>query len=198
MKNNLFTMKLSRPLILASNSPRRKEIMQNAGYDFSVKVKPTDESFSEDMPVEQVPVFLAKTKAECFKNEIQDDIVLCADTVVILDYQILNKPKDFADAQRMLRFQSGKAHRVITGVCIMTQEETITFSDTTFVHFKELTDWEINYYIEKCKPFDKAGSYGVQDFIGMIGIPRIEGSFYTVMGLPIHKVYEALEKYLIR
>lgn len=199
---NLIQMKLSKPLILASNSPRRKEIMHNAGYKFSVKVIPTDESFSEDIPVEEVPVFLAKTKAECFKSSLNDEIILCADTVVIIDFeaapsQILNKPSNANEAKNMLRQLSGRVHRVITGVCIMTKEETVGFADTSFVHFKELTDWEIDYYIEQCKPFDKAGSYGVQDFIGMIGIPKIEGSFYTVMGLPIHRVYEALEKYMV-
>jgi septum formation protein len=190
-------MQLSRPLILASNSPRRREIMQNAGFEFTVKVKPTDESFSSEMPVEEVPIYLAKTKAECFRNEIQDEIILCADTVVIVDGVILNKPADAAEAKQMLRLQSGKTHRVITGVCVMTQEETIAFSDTTLVTFKELTDTEIDYYIQTCKPFDKAGSYGVQDFIGMIGIPSITGSFYTVMGLPIHRVYEVLRRFIV-
>lgn len=190
-------MQLSRPLILASNSPRRREIMQNAGFEFTVKVKPTDESFSSEMPVEEVPVYLAKTKAECFKDEIQNEIILCADTVVIVDGKILNKPANATEAKAMLQLQSGKTHRVITGVCIMTNEETITFSDTTFVTFKELSDSEIDYYIKTCKPFDKAGSYGVQDFIGMIGIPSITGSFYTVMGLPIHLVYENLKRFIV-
>jgi septum formation protein len=171
--------------------------MQNAGFEFTVKVKPTDESFSSEMPVEEVPIYLAKTKAECFRNEIQDEIILCADTVVIVDGVILNKPADAAEAKQMLRLQSGKTHRVITGVCVMTQEETIAFSDTTLVTFKELTDTEIDYYIQTCKPFDKAGSYGVQDFIGMIGIPSITGSFYTVMGLPIHRVYEVLRRFIV-
>lgn len=191
-------MILSKPLILASNSPRRKEIMSNAGYDFSVKVIPTDEAFPEDMPAERVPVFLAENKAKCFENELHDEIILCADTVVVVDNQIINKPENKADAQRMLKLLSGKTHRVITGVCVLTKEEMNSFADTTFVQFKELSDWEIDNYIEKCMPFDKAGAYGVQDFIGMIGIPRIEGSFYTVMGLPIHKVYEALEKYVVK
>lgn len=190
-------MKLSKPLVLASNSPRRKEIMHNAGYDFSVKVIPTDESFSSEMPVEEVPIFLAKVKADCFRNDLTNEIIVCADTVVIVDAQILNKPANVIDATEMLRSLSGKVHKVVTGVCVMTKEETVSFSDTTLVHFKELSDWEIDYYIERCKPFDKAGSYGVQDFIGMVGIPHIEGSFYTVMGLPIHRVYEALEKYIV-
>lgn len=195
-------MKLSKPLVLASNSPRRREIMHHAGYEFTVKVIPTDESFSEEMPVEEVPVFLAHTKAECFRENLQDEIILCADTVVIIDQDnksnILNKPADHAEAKEMLRLLSGRVHRVVTGVCIMTAEETIGFADTSFVHFKKLSDWEIDYYIERCRPLDKAGAYGVQDFIGMIGIPKIEGSFYTVMGLPIHRVYEVLEKYVLR
>ncbi|GAB2618015.1 Maf-like protein [Emticicia sediminis] len=201
-------MKLSKPLVLASNSPRRKEIMHNAGYEFTVKVIPTDENFSANMPVEEVPVFLARTKAECFRENLQDEIILCADTVVIIDQEnkkslvrpstILNKPANHSEAKEMLRMLSGRVHRVITGVCVMTADETIGFADTSFVHFKELSDWEIDYYIERCKPFDKAGAYGVQDFIGMIGIPKIEGSFYTVMGLPIHRVYEVLEKYVVK
>lgn len=196
-------MKLSKPLVLASNSPRRKEIMHNAGYEFTIKVIPTDESFSANMPVEEVPVFLARTKAECFRENLQDEIILCADTVVVIDQPnqastILNKPADHAEAKEMLQKLSGRVHRVITGVCVMTADETIGFADTSYVHFKELSDWEIDYYIERCKPFDKAGAYGVQDFIGMIGIPKIEGSFYTVMGLPIHRVYESLEKYVLR
>lgn len=191
-------MQLSKPLILASNSPRRKEIMHNAGFGFSVKVIPTDEAFPADMPVEEVPAFLARNKAECFRETLCNEIVLCADTVVVVENKIINKPDDVEDARRMLRLLSNRVHRVITGVCIMTQAETITLADTTHVSFKALSEWEIEYYIHKCQPFDKAGSYGVQDFIGMIGIDRIEGSFYTVMGLPIHKVYQELEKYLLR
>ena len=191
-------MQLSRPLVLASNSPRRKEIMRNAGFSFSVKVIPTDESFPADMPVEEVPAFLARNKAACFKESLNSEIVLCADTVVVINNEIINKPDDIDDARRMLRLLSGRVHQVITGVCVMTKEETITFRDITDVTFKSLSEWEIEYYIQKCHPFDKAGSYGVQDFIGMIGITKIEGSFYTVMGLPIHRVYEALEKYMVR
>ncbi|WP_259014875.1 Maf family nucleotide pyrophosphatase [Emticicia fluvialis] len=190
-------MQLSKPLILASNSPRRKEIMHNAGFGFSIKVIPTDEVFPAEMPVAEVPAYLAKNKAECFRETLSDEIVLCADTVVIVDNEIINKPAGIDDARRMLRLLSNKVHRVITGVCMMTAEETITFSDTTYVTFKPLSDWEIEYYIQKCQPFDKAGSYGVQDFIGMIGITKIEGSFYTVMGLPIHKVYEQLQRFMV-
>ncbi|MBA4849845.1 Maf family nucleotide pyrophosphatase [Emticicia sp. BO119] len=190
-------MQLSKPLVLASNSPRRREIMYNAGFNFSVKVIPTDETFPNEMPAEEVPVFLAGNKAACFKETLEDEIILCADTVVIINDEIINKPKDIDDARRMLKLLSNSVHRVITGVCIMTKEESLSLADTTYVTFKTLSEWEIEYYIQKCHPFDKAGSYGVQDFIGMIGITRIEGSFYTVMGLPIHKVYEALKKYML-
>ncbi len=191
-------MQLAKPLVLASNSPRRKEIMQNAGFEFSVKVIPTDETFPIDMPVEEVPAFLARNKAACFSEGLTNEIILCADTVVVVENKIINKPVDIDDARRMLSLLSNRVHRVITGVCIMTKEETITLADTTYVTFKPLTEWEIEYYIQKYHPFDKAGSYGVQDFIGMIGITQIDGSFYTVMGLPIHRVYEQLEKYMIR
>ncbi len=129
-------MRLSKPLILASNSPRRKEIMQNAGYEFTVKVIPTDEIFSADMHVEEVPVYLACTKAECFRENLQNEIILCADTVVIIDQEnkkstILNKPSDQSEAKEMLRMLSGHVHRVITGVCIMTSDETVGFADTS-------------------------------------------------------------------
>jgi septum formation protein len=196
-------MKLSKPLILASNSPRRKEIMQQAGYEFTIKVIPTKENFPESMPAAEVPVFLARTKAECFREFIKDEIILCADTVVVLNHenkrsQILNKPANASEAKEMLKTLSGRVHEVITGVCVMTAEETINFADISQVYFKELTNWEIDHYIKHCEPFDKAGSYGVQDFIGMIGVRKIEGSFYTVMGLPIHRVYDTLEKYIVR
>ncbi|GAB3511551.1 Maf-like protein [Emticicia fontis] len=172
--------------------------MHNAGFEFSVKVIPTDEAFPSDMPVEEVPAFLAKNKAACFSETLGSEIILCADTVVVVENEIINKPVDVDDARRMLRLLSNRTHQVITGVCIMTKEETISLADTTHVTFKSLSEWEIEYYIQKCHPFDKAGSYGVQDFIGMIGITTIEGSFYTVMGLPIHRVYEELEKYMTR
>lgn len=188
-------MKLSHPLILASNSPRRRQILGDAGFEFTVQVKPTDEDFPPEMPGEEVPVFLARKKAQAFAPTYE--IVLTADTVVLINGEILNKPSDYAEAYGMLRKLSGHVHEVVTGVCLQTVEETIAFADVAKVHFRELTNIEIDHYIKKCKPFDKAGSYGVQDFIGMVGIDRIEGSFFTVMGLPIHRVYDALEKYIV-
>ncbi len=186
---------LTRPLILASNSPRRQQLMRDTGFEFEVKVKDTNEDFPETMPSEDVPAFLARKKAEAFRAEMDNQIILTADTIVVVDNEILNKPKDTTEATEMLRKLSGRQHQVITGVCVMTTENTETFIDITQVFFRELTDFEIDYYIKACKPFDKAGAYGVQDFIGMVGIPRMEGSYFTVMGLPVHKVYEALKRY---
>jgi septum formation protein len=189
---------LNRPLILASNSPRRQQLMRDIGFEFTVKVKDTNEDFPEIMPSEEVPAYLARKKAEAFRDEMENQIILTADTIVVVDDEILNKPKDTTEAAEMLKKLSGRQHQVITGVCIMTTESTETFIDTTQVFFRELTDFEIEYYIKTCKPFDKAGAYGVQDFIGMVGIPRMEGSYFTVMGLPVHKVYEALKRHLIQ
>lgn len=189
-------MILSRPLVVGSNSPRRKEIMAGAGFQFTVTVRPTDEKFPDDLPAAEVPVYLASLKAACFEGEMEESIILCADTVVIVDGRILNKPASREEAAVMLKLLSGRTHEVVTGVCIKTGEVYDTFSDTALVTFKELSGEEIDYYIDTCHPFDKAGSYGVQDFIGMVGIPKIEGSFYTVMGLPVHLVYEHLKKYI--
>ncbi len=190
-------LQLNKPLILASNSPRRQQLMRDAGFEFTVKVKDTNEDFPKTMPAEEVPAYLALKKAEAFRQDLSNEIVLTADTIVVVDKDILNKPKDELEAREMLRKLSGRQHQVITGVCIMTQEVTETFIDIAEVFFRDLTDLEINYYIKTCRPFDKAGAYGVQDFIGMVGIPRMEGSYFTVMGLPVHKVYEALKKYFL-
>jgi septum formation protein len=190
-------LQLNKPLILASNSPRRQQLMRDAGFEFTVKVKDTDEDFPKTMPAIEVPAYLARKKAEAFSQEVGNQIILTADTIVVIDNEILNKPKDELEAFQMLRKLSGRQHQVITGVCIMTQENTESFIDIANVFFRELTDIEIDYYIKTCRPFDKAGAYGVQDFIGMVGIPRMEGSYFTVMGLPVHKVYERLSKYFL-
>ena len=190
-------LKLNKTLLLASNSPRRQQLLRDAGFEFTVKVKDTNEDFPKTMPVDEVPAFLARKKAEAFREELGNQIILTADTIVVIDKDILNKPKDASEAREMLRKLSGRQHQVITGVCVMTAESTESFIDIAEVFFRELSDWEIDYYIENCRPFDKAGSYGVQDFIGMVGIPRMEGSYFTVMGLPVHKVYQALSKYFV-
>lgn len=189
----MFLLKL--PLVLASGSPRRRQLLADTGFAFTIETRPTDEAFPADMPVDEVAEYLARQKAAEFAADRGERLILCSDTVVILDNQILNKPVDAADAHRMLRSLSGRAHRVRTGVCLLTPEGITSFTDEAIVYFADLTDEEIDYYIRVCKPFDKAGAYGAQDFIGLVGVHRLEGSFYTVMGLPTHRVYQALLPY---
>jgi len=188
---------LSRSLVLASNSPRRQQLLRELGFEFTVEVRPTDELFPADMPAALVAGYLARHKAEQFAHDLGDKLVLCADTVVVVDNQILNKPADALEARTMLEKLSGRSHQVITGVCLLSAEGYQTISDVAEVTFKPLTETEIEYYITHYRPFDKAGAYGVQEWIGMIGIPRIEGSFYTIMGLPLHQVYELLLRFTI-
>ncbi len=184
---------MSRPLILASKSPRRSQLLREAGFDFTVQTFDVDESFPADMPVEDVAPWLAQRKAQAAAHLIQDqEIILAADSVVILDGVIYNKPEDYADAFRMLRLLSGRQHTVVTGVCLLAKEQEKLFAGVTQVWFAELTDTEIDYYIRTCPPFDKAGSYGAQDWIGHCKITRIEGTFQNVMGLPVDLVYSAL------
>lgn len=184
-------------ITLASGSPRRKELLASLGVDFQVRTKPTDETFSSDMAPKEVAAYLAKIKAEAFAHDITpEELIITADTVVIHHQQILGKPADKAEAQQMLQLLSGDVHWVITGVCIFYEGNYHTFSETTKVTFKELTNWEINYYIDHYQPFDKAGAYGIQEWIGMVGIERIEGDYYNVVGLPLRTVYENLRKHL--
>jgi septum formation protein len=185
-------MKINRSIILASSSPRRQYLMKEAGFDFVVRKPEVEETFPADMPVRKVAVFLAKKKAEFFRPELTNEIVLTADTVVILGNKILNKPENRDDAMRMLRHLSGKTHTVITGVCLLSLEKTRSFQDETDVTFKELSQEEIEFYVDHYKPYDKAGAYGAQDWIGMVGVHSIKGSYFNVMGLPIHRVYEEM------
>jgi septum formation protein len=186
---------LNYPLTLASGSPRRRQLLTDMGVAFTIETRPTNEIFPADMPVDDVAEFLARDKAAQFLPDLGQRLVLCADTVVLLDNQILNKPADAAEAHRMLRSLSGRAHRVRTGVCLLSPEGQTSFTDEATVTFADLTDDEIDYYIRVCHPFDKAGAYGAQDFIGLMGVTHLEGSFYTVMGLPTHRVYAALKEY---
>jgi septum formation protein len=183
---------LQKKLILASNSPRRKQLLAEAGFEFSVEALPTDESFPDTLPTEEVAAYISREKAEAFRGIRPEHIILTADTVVIADHQILAKPVDQSDAFRMLRVLSGRSHEVVTAVSILSDDSIQTVSDSATVYFRELADSEITYYIEQYKPFDKAGSYGIQEWIGMVGIEKIEGSFYTIMGLPVHIVYQLL------
>lgn len=185
-------MSIQRPIILASSSPRRQYLLKEAGFEFTVEKPDIDESFPSSLPVERVAKYLAERKAEVFRPNMKNEIVITADTVVILGNTILNKPADKPEALHMLQGLSGKTHLVMTGVCILSKEKELAFDDTTEVTFKKLTDPEINYYIDNYKPYDKAGAYGAQDFIGMIAIEKIIGSYFNVMGLPIHRVYQQL------
>lgn len=185
-----------RPLILASQSPRRSQLLREAGFEFSVQSFDTDESFPSEMPPEEVAPWLARRKAQAAAHLIQDrEIVLAADSVVILDEAIYNKPADYDEAFRMIRALSGRQHTVVTGVCLLAKEKEKNFAGVTKVWFSELTDEEIDYYIRMWKPFDKAGSYGAQDWIGHCKITRIEGTFQNVMGLPVDLVYAALQEF---
>lgn len=182
-------------IILASRSPRRQMILTEAGIDFIVKPVDVLESYRNNIPIEEVARYIAEKKTKQFPYLREKEIVMAADTTVIINETILGKPSDQEEARQMLSSLSGRTHHVTTGVCIKDRHQMISFSDTTLVEFKVLTDKEIDYYIKNFEPFDKAGAYGIQEWIGMIGVTRIEGSYFTVMGLPIHKVYEALLKF---
>jgi septum formation protein len=180
--------------ILASKSPRRNELLKSLGIHFIVKTREVDEVYPDSLTKEEIPVYLAKLKAHAFQNEISDnDLVITADTIVWLNGKVLGKPKDKPEAIRMLNELSGNQHQVITGVCLSSKEKELAFYSTSDVYFKNLSADEIEYYVSEYKPYDKAGAYGIQEWIGSIGISHIEGSFYNVMGLPIQKLYEKIQ-----
>lgn len=185
----------TRPLVLASSSPRRQYLMKEAGFTFTLEKPDVEETFPASLPVDQVARYLAEKKAEYFRPTMKDEIIVTADTVVIINNTIINKPQDRDDAIGMLTLLSGKTHRVMTGVCIIAKEKEQTFDDTTEVTFQTLTPEEIAYYVDHHKPYDKAGAYGAQDWIGMVAIEKIVGSYFNVMGLPIHKVYQYLSRW---
>ena len=179
--------------ILASQSPRRKELLESLGLPFSVKIKEVDENYPDTILREEVPVYLAEIKAKAFQKELaENDLLITADTVVCLHGNILGKPAGYDEAFRMLTDLGNQTHDVITGVCLTSVVKSLSFSATTQVTFKSLTPEEINFYIKNYKPYDKAGSYGIQEWIGAIGITSIQGSFYNVMGLPVQKLYEMI------
>ena len=177
-------------LILASASPRRKWLMDELGVSFSVQPKNVEEIYPDDLKREEIPLFLSNLKASAFsEEELEGKIVLTADTIVWLNDRELQKPVDLEEAKRMIRQLSGTTHEVYTAITIRTSEKTISDFDRTEVHFRELTEDEIDFYVEKYKPLDKAGAYGIQEWIGYIGIDRIDGCYFNVMGLPLRKVY---------
>ena len=186
----------SHQIILASQSPRRKMLLQGLGIDFEVRSSSVDETYPANLTYEKVAEYIAKQKALYFpKNELPERFILItADTIVCLNNEILGKPKNENDAIAILHKLSGKKHEVITGVAITTAITQTTFSVKTDVYFKDLTELEITHYVKNYHPFDKAGSYGIQEWIGYIGITRIDGSFFNVMGLPVQRVYEELCK----
>ena len=184
-------------LILASNSPRRKELLAGLGVPFEVRVfQDIDEHYPESLPVNEVARYIAKEKADAYRRIVApDELIITADTVVIVGDEILGKPIDEADAVRMLKLLSGRTHQVTTGVCLLTAEKERCFDVTTDVTFKALTDEEIHYYVNRYRPFDKAGAYGIQEWIGYIGVTGLHGSYYNVMGLPVQRIYQELTKH---
>ena len=193
---NFFDRLKQYDIILASQSPRRRELMEAAGIPFRTMVRPTDEAFTNDMPPTDVVIHLCRKKANCFRDELKrpEAIIITADTIVVHDGRIINKPGGAEEAFAMLSTLSGSTHEVYTGVCIRHQENERVFYDHSLVTFRALKEEEIRYYIKNYKPFDKAGAYGIQEWIGYIGITSIEGSYPNVMGMPVHKVYEYLNE----
>ncbi|MCG6188833.1 Maf family nucleotide pyrophosphatase [Maribellus maritimus] len=182
--------------ILASKSPRRQQLLNSLGIDFKVQLKEVEEKFPDDLTMEEIPVYLAKLKATPFLAELKEkDLLITADTIVCFNKKVLGKPSDYEDAKQMLAGLSGNEHQVISGVCLTSEKKQTSFYSTSNVQFKVLSDKEIEYYISKFKPFDKAGAYGIQEWIGAVGITHIEGSFYNVMGLPIQRLYEEVQKF---
>ncbi len=184
-------------IILASKSPRRQELLRGMGVDFEILTKETPENYPADLLLEEVPKYLSLQKSLAFNDDElpADYLLITSDTVVICEGEILGKPKNREDATRMLQLLSGKTHHVVTGVTVRSAKKTESFAVRSNVTFAQLDDEEIDYYIEHCKPFDKAGAYGIQEWIGYVGISGLEGSFYNVMGLPTRKLYQCLKDF---
>jgi septum formation protein len=186
----------NRQIILASRSPRRKELLEGLGLKFEVRTKETDETYPSKLPFEEVAGYISEKKAKAFIGEILDEeVIISSDTIVVLEGCILGKPSDHAEAKEMLKKLSGKSHQVFTAITIMDNQHIETHTDVSKVFFKELTDAEISYYVSRFSPLDKAGAYGIQEWIGFVAVQKIEGSFFTVMGLPVHLVYSKLRNW---
>lgn len=187
--------KMDKKIILASNSPRRRELLAGLDLDFEVKViKGIDESYPETLAPDKVAQYIAAKKADAYVPAIhEDDLVITADTVVIVDNDILGKPHDESEAKAMLRRISGRSHQVVTGVCLVTKDKRREFSVSTDVTFRSLSESEIDYYVSHYRPFDKAGAYGIQEWIGYVGVTGLNGSYFNVMGLPVQRIYSELQ-----
>lgn len=195
MNTEKFLPNPYKKIILASKSPRRRELLAGLDLDFEVKVIPgIAENYPDSLPLERIPQYIAAEKAEAYKGCIApDEVLITADTVVILNDEIMGKPKDDAQAREMLHKLSGKTHQVTTGVCLTTVSSQKQFHVTSHVTFKLLSDDEIDYYVSHYHPLDKAGAYGIQEWIGYVGVTRLEGSFFNVMGLPVQRIWEELK-----
>lgn len=194
----LFEKYKTKNLILASKSPRRQELLKGLGLKFEIKTKDTDESYNSNLSPSEICSYLAEKKALAFKDEVfENDVVITSDTIVSLNGEILEKPLNKEEAVKMLLKLSGNQHSVFTGVCLYSTQTKTVFFDETKVFFKSLTREEIEYYVDNFKPFDKAGSYGIQEWIGYIGIEKIEGDYFNVMGLPLNKLYDKLSSFLL-
>ena len=185
-------------IILASNSPRRRELIAGLGLDFSVKVlEGIDESWPENLEGEDIPIYISRGKAAPYRQLIApDELVITADTIVYVDGRVLGKPQDESDARRMLRLLSGRGHEVITGVTFLTSRREHSFAVTTRVRFCKLSEEEIDYYVKTFEPMDKAGAYGIQEWIGYVGVESIEGSYFNVVGLPVQRLYRELMDFI--
>ena len=188
-------MNSSYHIILASNSPRRRELLAGIDVQFDVRVLDNiDESYPYSLPTKDIAEYIARKKALAYRETMDtDELVITADTIVILGDKVMGKPKDESDACRMLRELSGKTHQVVTGVTLTTTMRQTSFSVVTDVTFKQLSDAEIEYYVDKYHPMDKAGAYGIQEWIGHVGVTALNGSYFNVMGLPVQRIYEALQ-----
>lgn len=183
-------------LILASKSPRRQELLKGLGLEFEIRTKEVEEVFPPALFKEEIPLYLSNLKAKAFESELKEnELVITSDTIVWNENKQLGKPKDRAEAIEMLQSLSGKQHEVITAVTLMTQAKTHSFCEITNVFFKELSLSEIEFYIDNFQPYDKAGSYGIQEWIGFVGIPKIEGDYFNVVGLPLFRLNEELKKF---
>lgn len=181
-------------ILLASQSPRRKELLSSLGFDFEVVKIDCEEILPDHIEIENAASYLSELKADAFRNLEKDEVLLTADTVVAIEGKILGKPKDEAEAKQMLKKLSGRTHQVFTGITIKTISQSFTETDVADVEFDEISDDEIDFYTTNYKPFDKAGSYGIQEWLGMAKIKKMNGSFYTIMGLPTHLVYKILKE----